>query len=211
MPSTNQYDPTRAVSVKPFTASAILYGFKTNCKAATSTACGHVAVDYANLPANLVFGARAPKPGRASRLNADEYESSFYDVTNFGALKAAGWSTTKPFVRRPTVTTRSVTVSISTNSAGNATGAIKYAWNIPIGLYNKISDELAGLGIELPAASATDLVFGANEPRPPRASKKEVGEGGVDILTTFVAPARFNALPEGWAPAGGSRQYISVG
>ena len=211
MPSINQYDSTRPVSVRPFAAAPILYGFKTNCKAATSTACGHTDVDYANLPATIVFGARAPKPGRASRLNTDEYESSFFDYTVYGALKTAGWATTRPFVRRPSVSSRSITVSVSTNSTGGATGVIKYAWNMPIALYNKIESELAGLGIDVPSAGDTDLVFGANSPRPPRASKTVVGAGGNDILTTFVAPARFDSLTSGWAPAGGSSQYIAVG
>lgn len=211
MPSINQYDPTRPLSVRPFAASPIIYGFKSNCKTTTSTACGHTAVDFASLPANIVFGARAPKPGRASRLSGDEYESSFYDYASFGALKADGWTTTKPFVRRPSVSTRSITVSVSTNADGNATGAIKYAWNMPMGLYDKIEAELAALGIDVPDASDTDLVFGANSPQPPRASRTLAGAGGNDIVTTFVAPARFDSLPAGWAPAGGSRQYIAVG
>lgn len=211
MPSINQYDKTRPVYVQPYNGSPILYGFKTNCKAATSTACGHTDVDYVSLPQNIVFGARAPKPGRASRLNGDEYESSYYFYANFAALKTDGWATTRPFVRRPSTSSRSVTVAVSTNSDGNATGPIKYAWNMPIGLFTKINDELAGLGIELPDATATNLVFGANSPRPPRASKTVTGAGGTDILTTFVAPAKFNELPAGWAPAGGSRQYIAVG
>lgn len=211
MPSTNQYDPTRAVYVQPYNSSPILYGWKTNCKAATSTACGHTDVNFAALPQNLIFGARAPKPGRASRLNADEYESSFYFHANYAALKADGWATTRPFTRRPSTSSRSITVSVSTNADGNATGPIKYAWNMPVALYNKIEADLAGLGIEVPAAGATDLVFGANSPRPPRASRTLTGAGGNDIVTTFVAPARFDSLPEGWGPAGGSRQYIAVG
>lgn len=206
MPSTNQYDSLRAVAVQPYQASPILYGFKTNVKAATSTACGHSDVSQAPLPANLVFGVNNPKPGRASRLNGDEYDSSFFDYTVYQALKADGWRTSKPYSKYPRSTTRSVAVYISINSAGNASGPIKYAWNMQRTLFTAISAELEALGIENPGAGDLDLVFGCNSPVPPRATKVV----GANTYTTFVSPARIDNLPAGWAAGGSSKLYINI-
>lgn len=211
MPSTNQYDSRRSVYVQPFPNSPILYGFLTNCKAATSTACGHIAVDPANLPQNIVFGCNAPKPGRASRLNADEYDGSFYDWNNYAALKADGWRLSKPFVRLPKTTSRSLTVYASTNSTGTANGPIKYAWTMPISLYTKIEADLAGLGINLPNGDDIDLVWGLSAPKLPKVSKQVVGAGGVDNLSTQCAPSRLDNLPSGWATGGTSKTYIALG
>lgn len=205
MPSTNQYDATRLVAVSPFAGSPILYGFRTNCKAATSTALGHVDVAAAAgpVPGNLVVGARSPKPGRASRKNSGEHESSFYDHSVRAALRADRWRLSDPFFRAPTATDNSVTVCVSTNSLGNATGVIRYAWQMQLALFNRIQADLPALGIDLPDAADEDLVFGANRPKLPRVSK----EDGPNTLTTFCAPARFGSLPAGWSPAGGSRRY----
>jgi len=203
MPSINQYDSKRAVYVTPYTGATILYGFKTNCKATTSTACGHTDVDFAAIPAGLVFGANAPKPGRASKKDTAEHESSFYDPSVRAALIADGWSLSRGFSRRPTITELSVTVSVSTNSDGTTTGPIKYAWNMPITKYNAIEAELTALGIDLPAAGDRDLVFGASAPNVPRAEKEVAGRK----YSTFVAPAKLDSLPAGWSPAGGSRVY----
>ena len=211
MPSTNQYGSRKAVYVTPFNGSGFKYGFRTNVKAATGTSCGHADVNFASLPADLVFGCNTPKPGRASRLNGDEYEGSFFDYTKYAALKAEGWRTSKPFTRIPKITTRSVTVFVSTNSTASATGTIKYGWAMQISLYTKIEAELDALGIELATAGAQNIIFGAQEPKPPRVSKVVVGDGGVDNLSTFCAPAKLDSLPAGWATAGSSRQYVSIG
>jgi len=211
MPSTNQYDPRRAVYVTPRAGSPILYGFKTNCKATTSTACGHTDVDFAALPAALVFGANSPKPGRATKRTATEYESSFYTVANKAALKADKWQLSRSFYRVPTVGERSVTVSVATNGSGTATGAIQYAWQMQRHLYDLIEAELTALGIDLPASGAQDLTFGADL-RLPRASKVivDAGDGSSKTVSTIVAPAKFDSLPAGWTPAGGSRRYDAI-
>lgn len=160
MPSVNQYDSRRAVYVQPFPNSPILYGFTTNCRASVSTACGHIAVNPDALPGNIVFGCNAPKPGRASRLDGDQYDSSFYHHLQHVALRSQGWRLSKPFVRLPKTTTRSTTVYVNTNSKGTASGPIKLAWTMQMSLYNKIEADLAGLGIELPNSDDLDLVWG---------------------------------------------------
>lgn len=198
MPSTNQYDSRRPVAVKPFATCGILYGFLTNVNAATSTSCGHVDMSGGTLPVNLVFGASAPQPGRASKLVSDEYNSSFYDHASAAALRAAGWRLSRPTIRRARSGPRSKCVYV-TLAAG-----VKYAWNMPAALHGLISADLTGLGIRAADATEKDLVFGARN-KPPKAFKGD----GATSYTTFYDPSV--TLPTGWASAGsGGREQVGV-
>lgn len=207
-PSTTQYDTKRAVYVKPFSTSPILYGFKTNVKETTSTECGHVAVNPASLPTNLVFGANAPKPGRATRQTTTGSESSFYDIDKYSALKQAGYSLSRPSYRLRSSGRRSYTVYVTIGAKEGGAGGIKYAWNMPKSLYDQINSEMTALGIRVADGSETDLVFGASSPKPPKASKVLLSDGGSRTLSTFFDPSK-DTLPEGWSGAG--KQYINVG
>jgi hypothetical protein len=202
MPSVNQYESRTLVSVLPFQNSGIEYGFKTNVNQAVRNELGHVVVDLANAPAGLIIGANSPKPGRASQRTADQYNSSFYDYRNYGALRAAGWSTTLPSRKRGRtgVNTRSVFVIIQ---------GIKYAWNMPVSLYNNIGAERAQLGISDATQNDTDLVWGASFPQPPRVSATVVGAGGTNVLSTFCDPTRLDNLPDGWSSSG--REFVTLG
>ena len=125
------YDSKREVFVVPFTGAGISYGFLTNVAAAIGTACGHTAVNRTALPAGLVFGANAPKPGRASRRRATGVDSTFYAIGSVASLRTAGYTLTAPTIRRgrPTVASRAVFVTVD---------GIKYAWRMPAATYTKI-------------------------------------------------------------------------
>ncbi len=207
-PSTTQYDPKRGVYVKPFSSATILYGFKTNVRQSTSTECGHIAVDPDNLPNNLVFGANAPKPGRATRQTTTGSESSFYDISKYGALKQNGYSLSRPSYRLRSSGRRSYTTYVTIGANESGAGGVKYAWNMPKSLYDQIEGELTALGIRVADGSETDLVFGASSPKPPKASKVILEGTGSKTLSTFYDPSK-SALPEGWSGAG--KQYINVG
>lgn len=199
MPSLNQYDERRPVSVKPFATCGVLYGFLTNVNTATGTACGHLPAGGSTPPTErIVFGANAPRPGRASKFVTDEYNSSFYDYTKVATLKADGWRLTRPSIRRARTSPRSTCVYV-TPAPG-----FKYAWNMPASLLGFIGGDLSRLGIKLAARTDKDLVFGANQ-KPPKAFKAD----GSTTYSTFYDESL--ALPEGWASAGvGGRETISV-
>jgi hypothetical protein len=84
-------------------------------------------------------------------------------------------------------------------------GGFKYAWNLTNRQINRIGG-LEGLGIRI-AAGENDLVFGVRSPKPPLALRTIVGEGGTDVISTFIDPANANNLPEGWKL---EREYVPI-
>lgn len=197
MPSTNQYDARVLSYVKPFSSASFAYGFKTNAKEATRTACGVVVITGA-IPENLVVGCDAPKPGRASRFATDEYESSFYDHSKYTALRAANWATTRPSVRVAKASALSKPVYITIKG-------IKYAWRMSAAQYTNItSAERTALGITDVTAGERTMVWGCREPKPPKVGKT----AGGNTISTFCDPTKLDSLPEGWQSLGGSKTTI---
>ncbi|MGG6293798.1 hypothetical protein ACQ4M4_05180 [Leptolyngbya sp. AN02str] len=184
----NVYDTRRPVFVTPYTGAAVKYGFLTNVVAAVSTACGHTAVDEANPPAGLVFGANSPKPGRATRRRADGNDSSYYSIGSASALRTAGYSLTRPRIRRGTAGNNSFPVYVTL-------GGIKYAWRMPVHTYLSLGADRANLGIQDASASDNDLVWGARTPKPPRGYKVEADK----VISTFIDPQKLDDLPAGWS------------
>jgi hypothetical protein len=80
---------------------------------------------------------------------------------------------------------------------------------MPIHTYQKVGADRAALGIEDAGDNDTDLVFGASFPKPSKVSKVEVGADAVDVISTFVDPARLNNLPEGWSSGG--TEEVAIG
>lgn len=182
------YGPQRLVHVVPFTASTILYGFRTNTDAANSTALGHTAVTGA-FPTGLVIGANSPKPPRARRITATGVESSFCSVAAKATAIAAGWKVGFGKTRRASSSAKSRTVYIT--HEGN-----KIAWKMPQFLYAKISADIAALGILEATGAEKDLVFGASFPRMPRV--KRFNFATQESYTTFCDPDALASLPTGW-------------
>lgn len=200
MPSTNQYDSRTLAFVKPFASASFAYGFLTNAKESTRTACG-VTLAESNIPTNLVIGCNAPKPGRASKFITDEYESCFYNYDKYATLRADGWSTTKPRVRvaKSSALSKPVYISIS---------GIKYAWRMTAAQYGKITAaERTALGIDDVTSGERTVVWGCREPKPPKVGKTVGG----DNISTFCDPTKLDSLPAGWQSLGGSRTTINPG
>lgn len=182
---------TRPVYVDPYPGAPIKYGFKTNVESSFGTLCGHSPIGGVD-PTGLVFGANAPKPGRASkRRDTGEIDSTFYSWSVITSIRSTpGVSYTSPRRRisnRQGSRSRPVAVSIA---------GIKYAWNMPLTTYNALQASFAALGIENVTSSETDYVWGASKPKPPVASLQVAGGR---FRTTFISPTRVNNLPEGWA------------
>ncbi|MBD2465779.1 hypothetical protein H6G89_32845 [Oscillatoria sp. FACHB-1407] len=196
----NRYDSRDEVYVNPFQGSGINYGFLTNVNSERRGVLGHTAVDRSALPPAIVFGANAPKPGRASRKFADGHAASFYDIAQVAALRSAGWSLTRPFIRRARTSdlasTRFVTV-----------GGIKYAWQLNNTTATRIGGDLAGLGVQTPTQNDRDLVFGASYPKPPRAVRITDTGSSQDSVSTFADPSRADSLPAGWRIQG--REFVA--
>lgn len=191
----NKYNSRDEVYVTPFTGAGIKYGFLTNVEVSRRPVLGQQAVDRAALPPALVFGANAPKPGRATRKFADGISSSFYDIAQVAALRGAGWSLKKPSRRRARTTSlaqaRFVTI-----------GGIKYAWMCPNSTITRLGGDAAALGLQIPTQADGDLVWGASYPKPPRAARVIESGSEVDRVSTFVDPSRADSLPAGWEIVG---------
>jgi hypothetical protein len=110
----------------------------------------------------VFFGANSPKPPRAVYSGADTY-SSFCSTDKVSDIqKLENWDVVKSGTRRGVRTsgkTRSVFVDMP--------GGWKYAWNITAAEMALAQD----LGfVQATGANADDLVWGVNDPKPPRAS-----------------------------------------
>jgi hypothetical protein len=179
-----RYDPKRIVHVQPIQGLQIRYGFATNIDQAQSTQLGHTALTGA-APNGYVFGANSPKPARASRRFATGTVTSYISSTVIQQARTQGWAVGKAKLRRASNTAKSQTCLVTFRG-------IKYAWQMPKETAQKIGS-LQALGIRLATAADTDLVFGANSPKPPRATRR-VGE---DQISTFYDPS--TTLPADWS------------
>ncbi len=124
----------------------------------------------------VVFGANSPKPARATKEFASGSISSYCSSDKIAGLKKNNWVVTNKGSIRGIKTggkTRTVFVDMP--------GSWKYAWNI-----TKAEADLAGvLGFQLATgADAADLIWGVNDPKPPRAVKRENGSS----TSTFIQP-----------------------
>lgn len=198
----NSYNTRRRVYVTPF-PGVIRYGFLTNVPDAVGVTCGHTVAPADGL-AGLVFGANSPKPGRASIRRTGGVDSTFYDFSRYGALRAAGASLTNPRRRRGSASALSQAVFVTING-------FKYAWRIPQTQLTKIAGDAAALGLQIATAADDDLVFGVNSPKPPRASKVVVSADGVDTISTFIDPSRVDSLPDGWSTSNGEQVQLGAG
>lgn len=192
------------VSVKASTRSNFSYGFITRLDTDDQTALGHVPVAGA-LAAGVVFGANSPKPARMAKTKASgRTNSGFVDAASRATATAAGWKLTKRARakgRGGGAFSKTVYVLFETGTGAGAVN-IKYAWNMPLTLYNAIvGADRTALGITDVAAAddAFDLVFGAY-PKPSRAYKK----GADSIISTFVKSDA--TLPTGWSFVGGEEE-----
>jgi hypothetical protein len=180
-----RYDDRRKVWVIPFNGSPIKYGFLTNIDTAQSQQLGHGNVTGQALQ-GLVMGANSPKPARASRRFATGTVTSFINAGNVANALTQGWKLTKKAqVRRGSNTAKSQTCVVTLRG-------VSYAWQMPKETAQKIGS-LAALGIRLATPNDVDLVFGASEPKPPRATQT-IGD---DTISTFYDPS--TQLPAGWA------------
>ena len=155
--------------------AGLKYGFKTT-KSVHDSYKGELGQTTYAGAAGVVFGANSPKPARATKEFAAGNISSFCSSDKIDNLKTNNWIVNAKGSIRGIKTggkTRTVFVDMP--------GGWKYAWNI-----TKEEADLAGvLGFQVATASdASDLVWGVNDPKPPRAVKRENGSS----TSTFIQP-----------------------
>lgn len=186
----------------PTTPENVKYGFFTNIPASYGTVLGHTPIaetQYADPPQGLVIGCSFPKPRRASKRDTNRYVSSFVAKTKIDDARKAGYRVTPSRARsRIILTASSLVESVYVTIRG-----IKYGWNIP-----KVTEtnagSLAALGVvKATAGDRDELCFGANFPKPPRATKTVISGSDIKTITTFYDPSKTDAT--GWTLAGGAK------
>lgn len=185
---------TRKVAVQPTVSATHLHGFLTSVDTAVSTALGHVNAAAATSDA-VVYGANSPTPARMSKKNASgRSEGSFVDVGSIATARAAGYKQTKQTKYRivaATAFSKPVYVKLTVNTVN-----LKYAWRMPTATYTGIAASRTALGIkDVTTADMKTLVWGINNPKPPKAIKP-----GEPSYSTFYDPDE--ELPTGWTGAG---------
>lgn len=215
MGSQSKYDAKRWVYIdvnipkaddKGTPGEAVKYGFPTNVPGTTSSALGHKDItDLADPPDKLVVGCSFPKPRRASKTvrgSGGRCYSSFVSEAKVIAVKNDGWRVTK------TKAVANIKLASDSQSLVQTVyvtiRGIKYAWNQPKVTETNLTEgktSLSAIGVKKAAAGDRDeLCFGANFPKPPRASfivtGKDKEKDGPKIISTFYDPS--GTLPTGW-------------
>jgi hypothetical protein len=153
------------------------YGFRTN-KAFHLQHGAILGQDTYVDAAGVFFGANSPKPAKATLETSSGIIGSFCSTAKIDDLKAANWTVTRRNRIRGVKTsgkTRTVYVDMP--------GGYKYAWNITAAEVDLAAD----LGfVAATGADASNLIWGVNYPKPPRASKKENGSN----VSTFCKPQK---------------------
>lgn len=209
------YGTRRQVGVKLALIPGLVFGFRTDVADATSTALGHVNVlSGGTYIAGTVFGINSPKPPVARKFfgtGTKKYESSYVDKDKIDDARTAGWIVKPGKNRRArsTAFSKLVYVDLKIVDAVAAEGStpaapavtVKYAWKMPAYQYAKLTAaDKTTLGIsDLDADDVKEAMFGANSPRPYRASKTITTTDGVQqTISTFVASNKIDSLSGGW-------------
>jgi hypothetical protein len=185
-------------------AGGVNYAFYTNIPTGARTALGQVGITTPEAPPlGTVLGSNFPKPRRASKREALRFTSSFCSAALLTQLKIAGWRITKPRVTKPPLHIEALRPRSFIQTVYVTFRGVKYAWQLPkVTVTNLSSTILDGLGIKFATPGDFDeLCFGANAPKPPKASAT-IGSGDGDsatskTLSTFYDPSK-DTLPTGW-------------
>lgn len=187
------YDDREAVVVSPFNGSTVNYGFKTNVDGAAQAALGHQPVSAAVGP--VVFGANRPKPARMTRNVATGTESSFVDWQSHDAAIAAGWKRTKGVLYGPPPYESARAIRVV---AEVATG-LSIAWDMRKTLYNRIAEDLGGLGVEvLTTANGKDAVTGPNSFSGVSIYGAKTRDGDDNLTVGYIGRTQADNPPANW-------------
>lgn len=192
-----------ATTVEGAEAGGVNYAFFTNIPDAARTKLGQVAIATpAAPPVGTVLTSNFPKPRRASQRSGLRYTSSFCSAANIVPLKVEGWRISKQRVTKPPLHTPTLRPNSFIQTAYVTFRGIKYAWQLPKVTITNVTEAVIGqLGIKLATpADFDELCFGAQAPKPPKASitigTGDGAEATSKTLSTFYDPSV--TLPAGW-------------
>lgn len=211
MPSQDVYGKRELVAVKPAPDISFLYGYRTNATQSQQTDLGMIpGLVNGNFISGLVLGADMPKPARMRRivnnLGTDSHYASWDAIDD---ARTKGWSLVSRYKIRRAISGKDSKLHYIDMQTLDANGdpvgpTLKYCWPIPLFLLNKISADLAAMGIEVADANDKNLVFGCQYPKPPQAQRTVVAADGTsDVNTTFCDPKKLDNLPAGWRALSG--------
>jgi hypothetical protein len=153
--------------------AGIKYVFNSKLKDGLKGDFGQTDITSAFNVANAVLSPNRPKPARASKRLSDGYEGSFCSSANIATLRANGYRITPAKFGLANQTTLSRVLYVEING-------IKYAWRRPRQTGSNV--DLTALGVQ-DASGETDLVFGADFPKPAQA---QIALEGLGSYRSFV-------------------------
>lgn len=158
-------------------SSKFKYGFRTNKVIHEAYKPEWGQTTYAGAT-GVFFGANSPKPPKATKSFGTGTISSYCSTDKITSLKQAEWVVTrKGRIRGIKTSGRTRTVYVPMPGGWN------YAWNIT----SAEVDLAADLGFTVASgADASNLIWGVNSPKPPRATKR-TADGSV---STFIQPKK---------------------
>lgn len=179
------------------------YVFNSKLRSTLYDNFGQLPVDADFSVAGAILGANSPQPSRASKRNAPPigYEGSFCAEANIVALRRQGYRISRGKTRVPTLSALSNSVYVTING-------VKYAWqmSLPSAEQGSVGEIVQQLGISVadPDADASDLVWGADFPKPARANIQRVdGNGNITAsFSTFCDDAKVGdeaLVTAGWS------------
>ena len=189
------YDDKTPSVVTPFNGSSLNYGFLTNIADADRAVLGHQTLDAAG--GAVVFGASRPKPARLTRERTASSVSSFVDWQSYNSAIAAGFKQSRGAILGPSPYSSARAVRV----VAEPTPGVNIAWDMRRTQFDRISGDLAALGIEvLNATNGRNAAVGVNSIE--GAATALLGarsRQGDDILSVgYVGHTRADNLPEGW-------------
>ncbi|WP_024547128.1 hypothetical protein [Picosynechococcus sp. NKBG15041c] len=172
--------------------SPLKYVFNSKLKDSLKTEFGQTDITAQFNVQGAVLTPRRPKPARASKRLIDGFEGSYCSSDKVRTLKADGWSITRAKIGTFNQTDLSRVLYVNING-------VKYAWRRPRNLGGEV--DLQALGVET-ATDQTDLVFGADFPKPAQAVRDITGQGSyrsfVDNSRVDGATLDNGAVSAGW-------------
>lgn len=180
-------------------ANGIKYAFPSRLKSTLREKLGQVATSTLTEVNGVVVGAQSPKPSRASKRFATGTESSFCASASIPALRNDEWTIN-------TSKTASFAINTSFAKAYKVTiNGIKYAFqsaDLPSGTAFP-----AGFTDprDLVDANDTNLVWGADFPKPPRFSIRS----GANTISSYLDETKVDLAKNAGARVAGAKSTLS--
>lgn len=208
MAGATPFDNREIVACNVIPGSQLKFGFRSpnGVTEAVRTMLGHVPAVNADgsYISGFILGANFPQPPRMSKRNVGNY---YCGIDRINEARADGWKQTKPAkYLRGGSRNKTVLVTIDlrlNNEAGEPIGpAMRIARYLRNTTRTRITDAvLTQLGVDITTQADSDLVYGAEYPKPPEARYTAVPAAepnNIDTYGSMIDPKKIDTLPSGW-------------